>query len=259
MADQFNKDSVDEEIQYEVGIWRYKGNGIRFGDRSASSAKITSKHVGVKVVQKCMTKDQAIALLAYIGSNKSMPVENAQLDDLKKAMAHLCSVANNIVPFTMFGDDVNPDQKHIFNQAVATLKEQGEHIGVKTHAVIGAPHIFETIKDTDKFVMFFFNNMDDGHRVKWNECTGKEQEEWIKLFVHHDKTHIRLPDAETIGLKGTNPDRLTDENLEDVLSRRSSKKTDLKRMGVFDADANPKSPYKKISKKKLDEVFRFSS
>ena len=252
MADQFDSKSVNERIQVKVGLIRYKKDGKRYGDKSATS-EISSQHVGVKIVHKCMTVAQAKALLEFLNSDKSMPVGHQQLVNLEQAMAHLCTVANEILPRHMFANDVCPNQQHQFHQAVSDHKERGDTIGLKTYAVLGAPHFFDNVKATEKFIMFFWNNTDKGHRLKWNDLTGKEQEDWIKLFRSNGETHTRLPDADTNGFKGTNPGRVTDANLQDILTRTPRFKGEIERIGVFHDNDNPRSPYR-ISQDNFDNV-----
>ena len=52
--------------------------------------------------------------------------------------------------------------------------------------------------------------MDDGHRVKWYNLTGREQYEWYDAYNRSNKTHLRN-EAETRGLRGTNLNDITDQ------------------------------------------------
>ena len=75
----------------------------------------------------------------------------------------------------------------------------------------GTP-IFDTELEMQEFIVFLFENMDNGHRVLWENMTGYERNEWYAAFW-------RCPDGEepceraadrTVGLMGTDPERILD-------------------------------------------------
>ena len=58
-----------------------------------------------------------------------------------------------------------------------------------------------------RFISFLYTNMDEGHRVKWYDLTGREQYEWFECWSNHGRGYQRI--QETVGLCGTNLNRIT--------------------------------------------------
>jgi len=63
-------------------------------------------------------------------------------------------------------------------------------------------------RNSKKFIVFVYNNMDEGHRVMWYDLTGREQFEWHAAFVKAARTHLRT-ENHTRGLRGTDIGQLT--------------------------------------------------
>ena len=66
-----------------------------------------------------------------------------------------------------------------------------------------------------------FSCLDPGHRVKWYDQTGLEQYEWYRAWRNVLFTHTRMA-AETAGLNGTDPSRLTVATIGEALQRSPS-------------------------------------
>ena len=76
----------------------------------------------------------------------------------------------------------------------------------------GTP-IFDTQLEMQEFIVFLFENMDDGHRVLWGNLTGYERNEWYAAFSTGPNNAERCERAadRTVGLMGTNPTRIQDD------------------------------------------------
>ena len=55
------------------------------------------------------------------------------------------------------------------------------------------------------------------YRCKWYDMTGREQSEWIKVWEDNNRPHEEMKDL-TRGLRGTDPNEVTGENLAQVLA-----------------------------------------
>ena len=83
------------------------------------------------------------------------------------------------------------------------------------------PGGFWFVRDSDPntFIVFMSNNMDPGHEVKWYNMTGLEQYEWFRKYCEGGKTDVRI--ANTVGLRGTDLSRLTDQAALDAAAKYS--------------------------------------
>jgi hypothetical protein len=71
-----------------------------------------------------------------------------------------------------------------------------------------------------KFISFVYKNMDPSpHRVKWYDLTGREQCEWIEVWMELGQPHDRRADM-TVGLRGTDVLRIhTEAALQQAMQR----------------------------------------
>lgn len=85
----------------------------------------------------------------------------------------------------------------------------------------GSPIIAGSLEPR-KLLSFIYCNSDVGWYCKWEKMTGREQYEWIFAWQECQKSYDRFA-ARTLGLRGTNPNRIQDQaTLETCLTRSPS-------------------------------------
>jgi hypothetical protein len=139
--------------------------------------------------QPTLSHTHATALFNAIPQQlKNHPTSN----ELAYAIGQIALQANRSIP--------NGCEQRLTNNGLAQPKKAQLYI---------APGgvLFTSRRSADTFILFLYNNQDDGHRCLWYDMTGREQVEWQRVFNSNGMTHNRIP--QTAGLRGTNLGLLT--------------------------------------------------
>ena len=203
-ADAYNaRTHCDRNVQRTVGLDSTDINPPRIGDRTACSSEgydVTGCRAHMLPFSEAVARDLFDALPAAL---KDTPPDG----DVAYAIGRLAKNAGRDVPdgcITVMG-----------NRAPDTFVSP-----LAYYTTPGSP-IIQGVTNSNKFITFIFRNMDNGHRVKWYDLTGREQNEWYDAWIRCGKGYVRN-ENETRGLRGTNLGDLTAANLETAMVRSPS-------------------------------------
>ena len=178
---------TNAHVQREVGMHSPNCEIPRHGDRTREGLSGYDR-VSCNSHATPFSRDTARAIWAAVDPTfKNHPVDAFQA----RSLIHLAQVADRPIPegcATAVGNDVPPLPVTYYNHPGGPII-LGKHIA-------------------NRFITFIYRNMDNGHRVKWYNLTGREQWEWYEAFLRCGETHVRN-EAETHGLRGTDLGRIT--------------------------------------------------
>lgn len=189
-------------IQRMVGLHRANIDVPRLGDRS-TTGEIGYDRNGSACHMSPLTEGEAALVYSLIPANHKTNPANA---NVARVVAKIANTGTIGIP----------------GECATMLRNANAPLDPLTfYMTLGAP-LFIGMTDSHKFISFLYLNMDNGHRVKWYNLTGREQFEWYDCWTAQARTHLRNENA-TRGLRGTDVSQLTTQNeVRDALVRSPS-------------------------------------